>query len=1381
MSNSRPRQLLELNLSDAWRRLQRRVIDQLCSGYEAWTLAGNRPEEISSELWDQAQLALYLQFQVGDWLDGIKRARVRYYEFQHDFQVANSEAEGLEHLLSIAESMGYSQDARIKIEQGSAEWFDENAVFDCYQQQQARREQNVAICLERLGDLIAHMLADRDVDTCATLWRTLALHETLLEPFQYSANPHIKKAAFSCLRRAVDALPQDVERPVPPATRHFVFRTCLDEKADLWLRSEALALGARLDSGQFRFLVTQLFIESLQTDIYLLGRAVRLLCQYHASLEDIDSLLQLAWSCRSEYVRQRLAEYATQLPYPVALRYLTKQVNDDSSGKVRAQAVLSLTEMALDAERGAAIVQLQVKTLATEQDQFVLRTLLYSLQKLFAESSREGISDRLFTQVMATLTALHTGHEQTAMRRWAAQTREAIWQAYHQAMLPALSRQQLADLMLHQKARLKVPEQLERETLLRYLANLGSQRYGYDIVLRRGVAKIAAGFKFGFRSWRMLHETRNPATDKRQNHNHLKGRIYYGAVQTGTRKMAECSVTKVPGEPLQVDGEQGWRDYLPLLDQVLSALDQGWRARPLEIYTSEGITEMMPPKSLWRRLRARALIQWRFARIADLRNWREGDQRPADSYLRALADLGFSFRIRGHLQGADSRYPVDDRVQRFFPAIALPFVIPSWEDAQNYFYSVYQNSIQQLLIFTTLVSGGVLLRHSWVLAQLRLARRKIPLVVGGWGTRGKSGTERLKAALFNSLGFSVMSKSTGCEAMFLHGAAGRPMKEMFLFRPYDKATIWEQVFLTRLAGKMGADIFLWECMGLTPRYIDILQNQWMRDDIATITNCYPDHEDLQGPAGIEIPLVMQRFVPKASVLVTSEDTMLPLLEDAAARKGTEMHSVDWLAAGLLSDEVVSRFPYEEHPNNIALVATMAEQLGVEKDYALKEMADNVIADLGVLKIYPVTSVRQRRFEFINGMSANERLAALGNWRRTGMADHNLEDEPGTWLSIVVNNRADRVARSKVFAAMLVSDMQADRYYFIGNNLGGFAAYIEEAWQSYIEKQNFAEAADREGALLCKEAARYRIPTSEEQVLERLRSCVDGLNVDLDVKVALLEKLPETLTEQSLQSWKTDGLDEADGQLIEQQFRKDGAEYLQLKAFLSALQAGATDRATLHDKIASWLWECFRSRWVVVENYYSTGNQTINTIVSNTPPGLFCRMIGVQNIKGTGLDFIYRWQAWDKVWNFCEVLEKESDEHQLQAAAKALATWEEYGLLDGDKVAESLDIARTRRETQRELLQAEIQVVGERVQKQLQAVTDSLSQGQEQSSRLAGVISFLEALLDSGDAVKRRKRADAIYRALLNNLISYDRAAVELAALTKAQKGGWLSKRLSKYL
>jgi hypothetical protein len=55
----------------------------------------------------------------------------------------------------------------------------------------------------------------------------------------------------------------------------------------------------------------------------------------------------------------------------------------------------------------------------------------------------------------------------------------------------------------------------------------------------------------------------------------------------------------------------------------------------------------------------------------------------------------------------------------------------------------------------------------------------------------------------------------------------------------------------------------------------------------------------------------------------------------------------------------------------------------------------------------------------------------------------------------------------------------------------------------------------------------------------------------------------------------------------------------------------------------------------------------------------------------------------------------------------------------------------------------------------------------------------EALLDAGDAVRRRRTADRIYRDLAAERISLDRAALELKKLNARQKGGWLAEEIQR--
>ena len=82
---------------------------------------------------------------------------------------------------------------------------------------------------------------------------------------------------------------------------------------------------------------------------------------------------------------------------------------------------------------------------------------------------------------------------------------------------------------------------------------------------------------------------------------------------------------------------------------------------------------------------------------------------------------------------------------------------------------------------------------------------------------------RLQAALFEGLGYDVVCKTTGCEAMMLRTAGDGRSEELYIFRPLDRATIWEHVDVMEHAARSGADVFVWECMGLRPRYVEQLQ------------------------------------------------------------------------------------------------------------------------------------------------------------------------------------------------------------------------------------------------------------------------------------------------------------------------------------------------------------------------------------------------------------------------------------------------------------------------------------------------------------------------------------------------------------------------------
>ncbi|MBC7017839.1 hypothetical protein, partial [Salmonella enterica] len=59
-------------------------------------------------------------------------------------------------------------------------------------------------------------------------------------------------------------------------------------------------------------------------------------------------------------------------------------------------------------------------------------------------------------------------------------------------------------------------------------------------------------------------------------------------------------------------------------------------------------------------------------------------------------------------------------------------------------------------------------------------------------------------------------------------------------------------------------------------------------------------------------------------------------------------------------------------------------------------------------------------------------------------------DPRRWIVTVVNNRADRVARSEVFARFIVEDVAARRHVLIGTNVSGLLGFIRVALDDHLD-------------------------------------------------------------------------------------------------------------------------------------------------------------------------------------------------------------------------------------------------------------------------------------------------------------------------------------------
>lgn len=975
----------------------------------------------------------------------------------------------------------------------------------------------------------------------------------------------------------------------------------------------------------------------------------------------------------------------------------------------------------------------------------------------------------------------------------------------------------------------------------RSLAELTRDDWGIDATLEGRRLVLRKGDRFATRLWRILHEIRTPAPNKRQGFRHTVGRVASGNLRAHSGRLDEVTPTVVPGERVHVGAEASWGRHLPPPDDLLGLPLFG--SRPVEIFSSFGRTRLRMTGSFARRLWSRLAIVARYSKIAIQRNASLASSDPDER--RRYAELlskryGIEISMEPPPSAVELPRALPERAQSLMPPALPPAeggggssltrsaaLVPlpalpqpdQWLDLHaHYFLSMSANDQHALASFLlgmfALFFGDSFRRRR----RIDRARTAIPLSIGGWGTRGKSGTERIKAGLLHGLGYQVFSKTTGCEAMFIHSVPEGPSSEVFVFRPYGKATIWEQRNLLELGANLGADVFLWECMALNPKYVEILQHEWMRDDLTTLTNAYPDHEDVQGPAGINVAEVISRFIPKRGTCITSELNFLPLFRDVAARQESRLIPIDEFEGELIAPDLLELFPYQEHPRNIALVARMAEELGIDREFAIMTMAQHVVPDLGVLKTYPQVRVEGRRVEFINGCSANERAGFMANWLRTGCSDLAHSDDPEEVVITVVNNRDDRISRSEVFARILVNDTVVDRHVLIGTNLRGLHGYIRDALEVFLEGLELVRPKDLDSA-----EGRSRIAERVDALTRRLRIIepvweahrraleiyARGAGLELESEDRLRSAFEDALASDGpldLPSVRTK-LTGVLRPVVERAFVPSSdpeasgpaevlapctasafAEHVVRQVARSVIRVRLGRRASLvgrqggpsPETLSSEVREAYRALFadmlVTVEDPQTKGDAIVQIAARSVPPGTRLRIMGTQNIKGTGLDFVYRWLALGTIHDELQLVGS-GDLNARMGAWQRIEAFADHGMMDlgvlddfcaryeAPDPEEATIVSRIHREVQSER------------RAKLAKLEDDGSSSSKRNSGLDKVLGWVEGWLDFLDGARRFHEARQLMDDLVHQRISHARAAVRMRDIYAREKGGWLAKRV----
>jgi gamma-polyglutamate synthase len=885
--------------------------------------------------------------------------------------------------------------------------------------------------------------------------------------------------------------------------------------------------------------------------------------------------------------------------------------------------------------------------------------------------------------------------------------------------------------------------------------------------------------------WRVLYELFHPQPAKRQGHDHTSGREPRGSLRAPPAGLAELTATRVPGERVVVERLGSWGRHLPLVDDFLAVC--GARAKPVNIVTSYGTTTLTPAESIATRLGGWLTASRRYEDLSALRRRSLESKEPAiaGAYVAEMTRItGAKVSFVRAEYGERRESPPDPPAlppASGATAAALAFVpvldSTALDELWEYAGALRGNRVQEVAVYATLVLGAMLVRGISVKRSIDRHRRAMPLVVGGWGTRGKSGTERLKAGLFQGLGYECLVKTTGCEAMFIHAVPGLRASEIFIYRPYDKATVWEQRNVLALAARLDVRVFLWECMALQPDLVDLLQRQWMRDDYSTITNAYPDHEDVQGPSGYDVAECISEFVPTHGRLFTTEDQMLPLLRQRARERATPIHEVPEHASELIAEDVLARYPYREHPRNIALVCALAEELGVPRAVALAEMADNVVPDLGVLKTYPAIEHEGRRLSFTNGMSANERTGALGNWVRTGFDRHDPDEEPGRWIVTVVNNRADRLARSEVFARFVVEDIAAHRHVLIGTNVSGLVRFIDEALERHLDAisptaglaGSIEEQRRLASARLDRALGMLKVPRADAESVERELAALRLPAIGREVIERLLAPLAPGETYEAAKAAVEAALPRA----IAGDARPFIVAGVARRRTARALRARLDDLGRLEADLRAAYRSMFRESIVALTDSALSGDQVLDRVAAAVPPNAHASIMGLQNIKGTGLDFVYRWVSIDVVASLLEAL-KSNARADREAALNGLAVHGDFGLLDARW---ALAEVTARKENDPEAASLPYAAVSERLRRLVVARERARTTTRSRSAG-AMVRQLIGKTFDYLDSMRRQRMAGRVVDDLADGRITHATAASRMRAIVARQKGAWMTKKVT---
>jgi poly-gamma-glutamate synthase PgsB/CapB len=302
------------------------------------------------------------------------------------------------------------------------------------------------------------------------------------------------------------------------------------------------------------------------------------------------------------------------------------------------------------------------------------------------------------------------------------------------------------------------------------------------------------------------------------------------------------------------------------------------------------------------------------------------------------------------------------------------------------------------------------------------------------GIRGKSSVTRLCAGALRGADLTVVAKTTGTAARFIHPDAS----EEPVYRKFNIANVVEQIGIVRRAAAARPDVLVMECMAVMPALQEVNQTKLISSTIGVLTNVREDHLQEMGPTLPDVARSLSRSMPVGGICVTAERDLLPILQEEADKRSCQLIAV---GPESITDDDMAGFDHHSFKENVAVSLVVARLLGVPRELALKGMWQ-APPDPGVLRVDSY-QFGDKSLRFANVFAANDPRSTVMNVQQ--LIEHHQIRPP---VFTLINCRPDRMERNGQMGE-IVPELLTDKLFVIGHPTKSTLAKLPESWDGPV--------------------------------------------------------------------------------------------------------------------------------------------------------------------------------------------------------------------------------------------------------------------------------------------------------------------------------------------